>query len=109
MCKCSLALYLLACLRSDLDQYKEAWHNVMKLFFFHAVPNVSPSCLSHLRYAIAVRSERRCSSACKSSGKSSRRCDSTIEVRSAIGVTVKYMANFGPADDFTISSSQKNT
>jgi len=30
-----------------------------------------------------------------------------IEESSDTGVTVKYMANFGPADSFTISSSQK--
>jgi hypothetical protein len=31
-----------------------------------------------------------------------------MQVRSVTGVTVKYMANLGPADDLTISSSQKN-
>ena len=44
----------------------------------HAVPNVNPNSLNHFLYAIAVRSERRCNSACKSSGNSSGRCDSTI-------------------------------
>lgn len=44
----------------------------------YAVPKVTPSSRSHLRYAMAVRSERRCSSAWRSSGSSSGRWDSTI-------------------------------
>ena len=45
-----------------------------------AVPYFKPILVSHCRYAMAVRSDRKCNSACKSSGSNSGRWDSTIGI-----------------------------